>query len=452
MKGTCLFRRKFARVIAGVISLQALNVSFVFAAETGGATPHAAESPSTTQKTAGDRATPRLNLSQIENHLTIGKSNSENLAPQPTIDYERRQNAAAIGKLETIKQLRGSTNNWEEVSRLLKEIISADASRSIKSDVKKMARLELAGIAERNGQHAQALQYLAEFAELYQDDIIIPEIYLRQAYIFRQMGAYKSAISKLYLVMTAALRIKAENLGYYERVVLTAQSEIAETHMLEGDFKRAAELFSRLLNQPTEELNVPIVSVKIIRCLARSGDQDGVIRNASAFLNDYPASEHQAEIRYLLASAYKSRNDKQEALRELLLLLEAVEVAEPKLAARWKSWKMLAGNEIGNQLFLDNDMVPALQVYRGLLNLDEGIAWKLPIYYQIGLCYEKQEYPVEAVNAYRAILSLAEKHPNLEPSLKMVVDMARFREDILSWKLSVDEKTRQEPKVAEKTN
>ncbi len=100
---------------------------------------------------------------------------------------------------------------------------------------------------------------------------------------------------------------------------------------------------------------------------------------------------------------------------------------------------MLAGNEIGNQLFLEGDNVNAVTVYKGLLGLDEATSWKLPIYYQIGLCFERLLQPDKALEAYGEIIRLGGKVTvKLEPSLQMVLDMARFRHDILSWKKTVD--------------
>lgn len=390
--------------------------------------------------TPGMRQLMKENPQEIENDLTIGKSGNENVILKPMIEYEHRQNSAAVHKLEEIRQLRGGSNYWSEVANLYKEILTTDASRNIKRDVRRLARLELAAIAENNRQYGLAQQLLSEYVELYPEDVIIPEVFLRQAYIYRELGAHSVAISKLYNVMRSALNISNENLGYYQRVVLMAQSEIAETYYLQGDYKKAAEFYNVLLtNKDQEELNVPVVKVKLIRSLARSQDYEGVIKNTTEFLNDYPLSEFQAEMRYLLASSYKTLGRQQESLRELLLLLEAVDVADEKTAAKWKTWKMLAGNEIGNDLFMQGDFTNAIQVYSGLVKLDEAPSWQLPILYQIGLCFEKIEQPVKARDTYRTIVSSAPKgESKLTPGLQMVVDMAAFREEILSWKLSLE--------------
>jgi tetratricopeptide (TPR) repeat protein len=369
--------------------------------------------------------------------LSVGKSTSQNVVPKPTLEYVQRQNVEAIKKLESIRDIQGSSNQWEQIAAILRDVLLMDASHEIKRSVKQLARLELAGVAEERGDLSKAQQYLAEYVELYPNDPIVPEIFLRQAYLFRQMGAYDTALSKLYLVLRSALGSQAQNISlpYFGRVVLTAKTEIAETYYLWGRPAEAAEKFALLVAEANEELNQEIVRAKLIRALSKAGKHDDLIKQSSSFLSNYPGSEFQAEVRYLVASAYRTLGQKQEALQQLLLLLEAVEVADSKHISKWKSWKMIAGNEIGNQLFLEGDFINAVKVYKGLLALDESLPWKLPIHYQVGLCFERLMQPEEALKSYQQILSLSEKmESKIESSLQMVIDMARFRVDILSWK------------------
>jgi tetratricopeptide (TPR) repeat protein len=423
----------------------------LFSAET---TTHIASPSQHAATPASNGSGAKIAESESENQLTIGKSSSDNLIFRSAAEYQLRQDADAVKKLEGIREIRGGSNQWEEVSRLLQGVLATDTSKDIKRDIKRMALLELAGGSESNGQIAQAQQFLAEYVQRYDTDTIIPEVLLRQGYLYRKMGAYEKAISKFYDVMTAALRLKG-NLVYYARVVLTAQSEIAETMYIQGKYSDAVEKYQRLLNvkEEGEELNRVAVQTKLIRCLAKLANHSEVVKQANDFFNQFSNSENQAEVRYLLATSYKALGEKQQALNQLLLLLEAVEVSDQERATKLKSWKMLAGNEIGNQLFLEGDFMGAIQVYKGLLRLDNSMTWMLPIHYQIGLCFERLLQPVEAIKTYDEIINLGQKSDSkLDENLQMVVDMARFRYDILSWKNSLDRTTLPSVrKVAEKT-
>ena len=389
----------------------------------------------------------------VPGSLTIGRGTSGNVLPKALPDPTDGEYSEAASKLGKIRELRGTTNQWEEVARLLQEVRNSKVGEKMQMDVKRLASLELAGYAESNGQPTLAIQYLAEYIERYPDDEIIPEILLRQAYLFRTIGAYDMAISKLYLVMNASLNIKTENLNYFKRVSLTAQTEIAETYFLNKRYKDAAQMYARLLNEPDEELNIVVVRAKLIRSLARDADDTAVVREARQFLKDHATSEYQAEVRYLLALSHKQLGEKQEALRELLLLLEAVEVAPPEVAGRWKTWKMAAGNEIGNQLFLEGDFIHAVQVYKGLLNLEEAAEWRLPLEYQIGLCFEKLEQPLEAIQAYSSIVEHGKSDAETLPyNLRMVISMAKFRHAILSWAQSMEEANRAIPSTGQRAS
>ncbi|MBI4659418.1 MAG: tetratricopeptide repeat protein [Verrucomicrobia bacterium] len=389
---------------------------------------------------------------ELESDLTFGKSTSEILSFGANSEYQAQQSAEAIQKLQKVHELRAGSNDVQEVTRLLREILTSGARQEIKSETKKLAWIELVDIAEAGGHPEQALQFLAEYIELFPKDAMIPEVLLRQGYILRNMGAYDLAISKFYLVNTAATRLPADDLLYSQRVTLTAQAEIAETTYAQGKYKEAASFYEVLLKNPSDELNRLAIKTKLIRAHSMATNHEAVIRHALEFLEHHGASEYQAEVRYRLAAAYKGSGQKQESLRELMRLLEAVEVASEPLAGKWRTWKMSAGNDIGNQLFLEGDYTNAAQVYRGLVALESSPNWQLPIYYQLGLCFEKLLQPAEALKAYNEILALSQKTgPKFAENLQIVVDMARFRADIISWKQTLESAPRPaETKVAEK--
>jgi len=392
---------------------------------------------------------------ELPSDLTIGKSTNDNLSFKAMPEYQLRQSAEAVEKLQRVRELRGESNELFEVTKMLREILNSGASKDIKIDIKRLARLQLAEIAEAKVDYENALQLLAEYIEIFPTDTIVPEVLLRQGYILRKMGASDLAISKFYLVGTAATRLPVEDLLYSQRVTLTAKSEIADTTYSQGKYKEAAKFYEVLLQDQSDELNRVVIKTKLIRALADAKDHNATIKQGLDFLEQYGASEYQAEVRYLLASAYQISGQKQEALRELMRLLEAVEVAPENLASKWKGWKMKAGNEIGNQLYLEGDFPNAVQVYRGLVALDTSPSWQLPLYYQVGLCCEKLEQPAEALKAYSEIVALAQKDPaQLSENLQFLVSMARVRIEILSWGLSLGAVPRAtaETKVAQKQN
>ena len=110
----------------------------------------------------------------------------------------------------------------------------------------------------------------------------------------------------------------------------------------------------------------------------------------------------------------------------------------------WSYWQQRTGKEIASQLFKEEDFLHALEIYMGLFSLDSGAAWQLPLQYQIGLVYEHLDQPEKAAESYAAILAREkELTTNAGPALKMVLEMAQWRKDFLSWQIKA-EKARQE--------
>ena len=122
-------------------------------------------------------------------------------------------------------------------------------------EMQRVALFELALVTQEDNQLVKAQQILAQYLHLYPDDPAIPDILLRQGLLYRQMGVNTMAVSKFYAVMSSALKLKLDNIEYHKKLVVQAQTEIAETYFLEAKFAEAAEYFSRILKAGEAELN-----------------------------------------------------------------------------------------------------------------------------------------------------------------------------------------------------
>jgi len=413
--------------------------------------------PSAASATATNLAKP----GKIENDLSVGKSTNELLDFQAQSPYLKEQNRQAIASLERLRSttFTNNVNQWIEAAKTLRALMDSDASKEIKRDAKAIELLTLAGVAQKAQLKEDELQYLAEYIERFSDDPLIPEILLRQAILLRDMGAYDMAISKLYSVTTAALRIKTSNLDYFKRVTLTAEVELAETEYMQSNFKRAAALYQVLVKRADQDLNMTALRTKLIRSLAnlarteeykkddglRHAVDNEIVQNSELFLRTAPDAPTQAEIRYHRAAAFKDLGRKNEALQEIELLLEANDIASDDLKTKWRPWKILAGNEVANQLYLEGDWINALAVYVGLLKMETSTNDLLPTEYQIGLCYEKLLQPIQAKKTYNDIIAQSKKAEDpQEPRIKLIADMA-------SWRIEAIDLTQSFEKTAVKT-
>jgi|YelNatPaOPRAMG01_1025707.scaffolds.fasta_scaffold10559_6 tetratricopeptide (TPR) repeat protein len=300
--------------------------------------------------------------------------------------------------------------------------------------LKRAALLELATMAQEQNELAKAQQLYAQYLRRWPDDPSVPEVYLRQGLLFRQMGAPVMALAKFYAVMSSALTLKTGNVDYYQKLVLHAQAEIAETHYLQGNYKEAAQFYRRLLKLEAPSLNRAAVQLKLIRSLAALSHHAEVIAEAQDYLQRYPRAEAQAEVRFLLAQALKQSGRKAEALKQVLLLLETQLASADQAHSEWSYWQRRTGNEIGNQLYEEGDYLNALTVYGALAALDSSPAWQWPVWYQMGLIYERLGQPQKAAELYSQILARRnELKTATSPSLGTVLDMARWRKELLEW-------------------
>lgn len=338
-------------------------------------------------------------------------------------------------EIDTARQLRRNKDTIN-AEKMLTNLIDSDPP----DQFKRAALFELALVAQDEMKLSRAQQIFAHYAQLYPQDPALPEVLLRQGLLYREIGAYNMAIGKYYSVMNSALGLKMEQFDYYKRLVLQAQTEIAETYFLQGKFAEAADFFRRILKQKTVELNRTQVHFKLVRCYAGLAKHTDVISQVEQFIEENPDSTDVPEARYLAATAYKSLGRTREAHSEVMKLLRSQADAATTNPERWVYWQQRAGNDIANQLYLDGDYVSALEVYSHLAGLNEAPTWQIPIWYQIGLIYEKLNQPRKATDRYTAITG---REPSLlgtnsTPSLKTVIEMARWRGEQIAWREKTD--------------
>jgi tetratricopeptide (TPR) repeat protein len=305
--------------------------------------------------------------------------------------------------------------------------------------IQQSALLELALVAQDENNLVRAEQIYAQFVGRWSSDKRVPEIFLHQGQLFRQMGLNNLAYAKFYSVMTTALAVKNDQFAYYQKLVLDAQKEIAETHYQSGHFTEAADFFSRLLKQNNPDLNRTEIQFRLIRSLQASGNQTETAAQATDFLSHYTNSPYQPEVRFCLALALKDLGRNSESLQQVLALLKEEKVQSKDHPEVWAYWQQRTGNEIANQLYREGDYPKALDIYLSLEQLDRSAAWQLPLRYQIGMTYERLLQPQMAVQSYSNIVSReTDLGTNATPGLKAMVDMANWRIGFIKWQSHAD--------------
>jgi tetratricopeptide (TPR) repeat protein len=354
------------------------------------------------------------------------------------VDNEETRRRKALDALQTRLETARHQHLTKQYDQACANFIAIIEGES-PDEFKRISMMELAIMAQEQNQLAKANQIFAQYLNRWPKDFSVPEVLLRQGLIYRQMGLNNLAISKFYAVMTSALVLKAERYDYYQRLVLQSQTEIAETQMAQGKYNEAADSLSRLLKLESPALNRPVIQFKLIRSLGNTDRYEDLVAESQDFLIRNPNASEQSEVRFLIAKALQHLGRNGEALQQVLTLLRK-QKEMPKIQPETIAyWQQRAGNEIANQFYREGDYVKALEIFLTLSALDPAPSWQIPVWYQIGLIYEKLEQPTRAVDFYQSIVGRqSEIGTNGSPALKAVVEMAQWRKDYLTWQFKTD--------------
>lgn len=326
-------------------------------------------------------------------------------------------------------------NSGEMAETNLVKLIESEASE----DIKKAALLEMALLAQQQNQSVKAIQIFGQFLEKYPHDPNLPDIQLRQGLLYRKLGSNKLALNKFYGVLSSTLSMKMDNWDRFQRIALQAKTEIADTYFMDDKYEEASTLYQRLLSENAPQLNRPYVQYKIIRCLASEEKNGQVVTQSEQFLEHFPDAGEVPEVRFLLASALKKQGRASDALRQVMILLESQSSSAAQSPQNWAFWQQRTGNEIANQLYQEGDYSNALTIYQVLTKLDKNPAWQLPVTYQVGLVYERLNQAPKAMESYKFILDREKSlDADAPPSLRTVIEMAKWRHNYLSWQMSAD--------------
>jgi tetratricopeptide (TPR) repeat protein len=162
------------------------------------------------------------------------------------------------------------------------------------------------------------------------------------------------------------------------------------------------------------------------------------VGKAAQYISRFPDTPEIPEVRFILASALKKMGRNREALEQVLLLLKSQQKLASVDVDTWRYWQQRTGNEIANQLYEEKDYVNALAIYQSLAEVNDSANWQVPVFYQVGLVYEKLAQPAKAIETYDRILNREKdlKKDSISESLKAVIDMARWRKSQIQWEMN----------------
>jgi len=371
---------------------------------------------------------------QIPSPIAFESLNVE-VDPDVELAPSLANSAASVGNLENEMEQSMESGDLAMTEKAFNKLLKIGAPPEQKREaILKMARY----LEDKQKAGAKAAVVYEQYLSLFPDDASNPEILLRLGRIYRDNGAYASALNKFYAVLYSSLQLKSGD--DYTDSSLRAKMEIAHTHFAQGDYKTAAQLYSRLKLIKMSQTEASEVAFRSAYIAFLSGDFNTSLSESQAFLTTYPASPIAPEAQYLIVQSLKSLGRRDESMKETIKLLQAGKEFGKKKPAIWAYWQRKTGNEIANELYESGDAVGALSIYQRLAELDDNPNWRGSTVYQIGLCFERLRHLERAREAYQYILDKIPVTANTTDTdaiiginLSTLREMAQWRINNLSW-------------------
>lgn len=305
----------------------------------------------------------------------------------------------------------------------------------------KNALFGLARMQRKQGSLTKAVAIYERYLKDFPGDERTPDALLDLGRTLRALGVFKGAITRFYSVINSTLKLPGEGFEHYQVLTKTAQFEIAETHFQAGDFAEAAKFYTRLRLLDLAPSDRARAHFKAAYSLRLKGDLENAVSTLRAYIDQSPDDENVPEARYLLAVSLRELKRPEEAFATTLELLRTEQTRVARDPKRWAYWQRRTGNQLANDFFESGNTLNAQSIYQGLVELSPEPNWRIPLTYQIGLCYERLGNTERARAAYQVIVDTLGSTPPAE--LAELARMAAWRINHLSWRDGVSQQVSQ---------
>jgi tetratricopeptide (TPR) repeat protein len=381
---------------------------------------------------------PSLSSSAAEQNVSLPRTASEEyvqIVPEAMVTNRitRLKPSEKLPQFQVALESARGLRKANELKRAESTLIQILESSSAGEEIKRPALLELGLVMQEQKEYPKAQQLYSEYVRRYDKDPSVPEVLLRQAYLYRDMGVPTLAMTKFYAVISTCLNLKLEETDYYQRLVLRAQAEIAETHFLQGNYEDAVDYLRRLLKLENVDLERANVLYKLVQCYSKLNKNDECLATASLFLEKFSNHIDAPETRYIRVEVLKKMGRNKESISELETLLKSQQAAASIDPQQWLYWQQRAGNTIANEFYKEGDLLSAVQIYNTLAEINSTPEWQLPAWYQIGIVYENLKFPEKALDMYAKIVAREKEVKEPDANLKAVLEMAAWRKRTIEW-------------------
>ena len=207
------------------------------------------------------------------------------------------------------------------------------------------------------------------------------------------------------------------------------------------DYARALALFDRIeLLELSAENHETVLYYKILASL-KLPDLKAGIELIDTFMAKFPESEFLPELLYSKADVMMKLGEKDSSIALFMRLLDSAKNESDASKQQRTFWHQQAGNRLANRFYAEGDYSVALRIYQGMVELSEQASWRIPVIYQIALCFEKMAMHKRAQESYLFIeqkMKLLDAD-TLSPALRQIKENAAWRLKVIQWRIDAEE-------------
>ena len=303
------------------------------------------------------------------------------------------------------------------------------------------ALTQLSELYYEQSEYTKAIDMLEQAMAKFPVMAATPERLYRLGEFYRDANLPTRSAEAFFRVINSIVVGGEKSLKRYLHLARLSKFEIARSHYMNRDYARALALFDRIeLLELSAENHETVLYYKILASL-KLPDLKAGIELIDTFMAKFPESEFLPELLYSKADVMMKLGEKDSSIALFMRLLDSAKNESDASKQQRTFWHQQAGNRLANRFYAEGDYSVALRIYQGMVELSEQASWRIPVIYQIALCFEKMAMHKRAQESYLFIeqkMKLLDAD-TLSPALRQIKENAAWRLKVIQWRIDAEE-------------
>lgn len=303
------------------------------------------------------------------------------------------------------------------------------------------ALTQLSELYYEQSEYTKAIDMLEQAMAKFPVKAATPERLYRLGEFYRDANLPTRSAEAFFRVINSIVVGGEKSLKRYLHLARLSKFEIARSHYINRDYARALALFDRIeLLELSAENHETVLYYKILATLKLPELKAG-LELIDTFMKKFPESEFLPELLYSKADVMMKLGEKDTSIALFMRLLDSAQNESDASERQRTFWHQQAGNRLANRFYAEGDYSVALRIYQGMVELNELPSWRIPVIYQIALCFEKMAMHERAQESYLFIeqkMKLLDAD-SLSPALRQIKENAAWRLKLIQWRIDAEE-------------